>query len=262
MLLSTNGTALDPSLVRALKKAGIKRLSLSLDGHDAASHDAFRGVRGAFASLKRSARLLVEGDLPFQINSTVTAGNLKDLVAIQDLAFSLGAVAHHIFLLVPVGRAKDWDEAPLEPQDYENALLLLKDREISLQLEIKATCAPQYQRISREKGQVSARSGRGCLGGQGFLFISHDGIAQACGYLPLPAGNVRAEPLREIYQNSPLFGDLRDRARYRGKCGLCEYFKVCGGCRARAHAQGDCLGPEPLCPHLPQALRRSPDVAP
>jgi radical SAM protein with 4Fe4S-binding SPASM domain len=257
-VLSTNGTLLDREACGRIRAAGIRRLSLSLDGPDAGSHDAFRGLPGAFASLVAAAELLRSEGIPFQINSTVTPGNIAKLEDTLAAARGLGALAFHAFLLVPVGRAREWDEPFPAPEDYEGALLRLKALEPGMGMEFKATCAPQYQRIGRETGRPSPRAGRGCLGGQGFMFVGHDGACAACGYLPVPAGNLRERGIAEIYETSPLFLALRDRSRYRGRCASCEYWAVCGGCRARAHAEGDCLGGEPLCPHVPAALAASP----
>jgi radical SAM protein with 4Fe4S-binding SPASM domain len=261
MLLSTNGTLLTSSLCRDIKRAGVKRLSLSLDGPDSVSHDEFRGSIGSYDSLVEGAALLVEAGLPFQINSTITPGNIHQIEEMSDKARSLGACAHHVFLLVPVGRAKTMQEGPLGPEGYEEALLGLKQREPFIQMEFKATCAPQYQRIGlwSNAGARGPHGGKGCLGGQGFMFVSHNGFVAACGYLPLHAGSVRESHPVEVYNNSPLFLSLRDKGRYNGKCGVCEYWGICGGCRARAHAEGDYLGPEPLCPHVPRAMRRAAD---
>jgi radical SAM protein with 4Fe4S-binding SPASM domain len=165
-------------------------------------------------------------------------------------------VAHHVFLLVPVGRALEMEAGRATPEDYEAALIALKTREPFLKLEFKATCAPQYNRIGRQlKAPLAGQGGRGCLGGQGFMFVSYDGRVQACGYLPITAGNIRKANPIDIYDNSPLFQNLRRRESYQGKCRDCEYWSVCGGCRARAHAVGDYLGPEPLCPYVPQVRR-------
>jgi radical SAM protein with 4Fe4S-binding SPASM domain len=252
-VLSTNGTLLTTEKALLIKKAGIKRLSLSLDGPDAKSHDSFRGLEGAFDELVKSASILNQVQLPFQINSTITPGNIGDTFKILDVARELGACAYHVFLLVPVGRAKNWSEDSLAPEEYESTLRALKAKEPDMAMEFKATCAPQYQRISREMGLVSPRSGKGCLGGQGFMFVSFDGIVGACGYLPIPAGDLRKSHPIEIYNNSELFCRLRNKENYKGNCGSCEYWNICGGCRARAYAEGDFLGQEPLCPHQPKA---------
>lgn len=263
MLLSTNGYLVDAPGAARIKKSGVARVSLSLDGPDAASHDDFRGVDGSFESVERAAAHLHEAGVPFQINSTLTAANLHQAEALTDLAVRLKAAAHHIFLLVPVGRAVGLEKA-LSAEEYEEALRDIARREDSLPIEFKATCAPQYQRIRRELGfKPSGRhqSGRGCLAGQGFVFVSNEGEVRGCGYLPLAAGNIRRENFRAIYENSALFTALRSRGEYQGKCGICHYWNVCGGCRARALADGGPLGPEPLCPYQPRPGSEAPAPA-
>jgi radical SAM protein with 4Fe4S-binding SPASM domain len=253
MLLSTNGTLLTRITISDIKKTGIARLSLSLDAPEAKEHDNFRGLPGSFAATVESCNLLKAERVPFQINSAITPTNIDQTLSISALAKKLGAVAHHVFLLVPVGRAKEMIEPQLTPEKYEKALCLLRQSEATMGLEFKATCAPQYNRIAMQMAlPQSQRLGRGCLGGQGFMFISHDGRVAPCGYLPLEAGNVKINHPVDIYNNSLLFKELRDKSKYRGRCSDCEYWVICGGCRARAFANGDHLGPEPLCPHQPK----------
>ncbi|MDR3205160.1 MAG: radical SAM protein [Deltaproteobacteria bacterium] len=250
MLLSTNGTLLTSSLANKIKKAGVARLSLSLDAPEADAHDAFRGQIGSFKATVDGALILKKAGLPFQINSAITAENIDQIEAISDLALKLGAVAHHVFLLVPIGRAKVWGSQALPPERYEEALIKLRLREETTTLEFKATCAPQYNRIGHQLGlKPNLRSSRGCLGGQGFMFIGRGGQVGACGYLPLPAGNILKDHPVDIYYHSGLFKELRTRTSYGERCRECEYFKICGGCRARAYAAGDHLGADPLCPY-------------
>lgn len=94
---------------------------------------------------------------------------------------------------------------------------------------------------------------KGCLAGTGVCFVSHRGEVFPCGYLPLEAGNVRKQPFREIWESSPLFASLRDADSLGGKCGLCEFKKICSGCRARAYGMtSDYLGEEPFCTYAPR----------
>jgi radical SAM protein with 4Fe4S-binding SPASM domain len=249
--LSTNGANLTEKSADDIKKAGAARLSLSLDAPNPTGHDEFRGQAGSFETTVESAKLLKRRQPPFQINSAITARNIRQTEAISELALSSGAVAHHVFLLVPAGRTKQSDTNSL-PQAYEQSPIKLKQREGRLKLEFKATCAPQYRRIGLQLGlKPSPRSSRGCLGGR-FMFIGHDGQVGACGRLRLPAGNARQARPVEIYDASPLFAQLRDKKCRQGRCGRCDFFDICGGCRAGAYAQGDRLGPEPLCPHQPK----------
>jgi len=264
MTMAVNGTLLTRENTRKLQEVGIQRLSISLDGASAASHDAFRQVPGAFAGALRGVHWAKEAGLDFQINTTVTRQNLQELPAIHALTISLGAVAHHIFLLVPMGRGKDLAEQGITAQQYEETLHWFYDQRERAPLQLKATCAPHYYRILRQRAHEEGRKvdvktfgldamTRGCLGGVGFAFISHVGQVQPCGYLELNCGNVRERPFREIWERAEVFRDLRDFRKYEGKCGRCEYSGVCGGCRARAYeSTGNYLAPEPLCLHQPR----------
>ena len=269
MTMATNGTLLTPNLVKEMIDANIQRVSISLDGASAETHDAFRKVNGSFEKSLRGIGFLREAGLPFQINTTITRVNLDELPAVHRLAESLGAVAHHIFLIVPTGRGKDLKDQEIDAAEYEKALYWFYDRRKKTKLQLKATCAPHYYRIlrqrAREEGEkVSFKTHgldavtRGCLGGIGFCFVSHVGDVQPCGYLELNCGNIRKRPFRQIWEKSEIFATLRDFSRYEGKCGVCEYVKVCGGCRARAYeTTGNYLGPEPLCSYQPRRKQKS-----
>ena len=97
---------------------------------------------------------------------------------------------------------------------------------------------------------------KGCLAGQAVCFVSHTGEVFPCGYLPVSSGNVRETPLPTIWRRSRVFADLRDDSKLDGKCGCCEYAKVCMGCRARAYsATHDYLAEEPNCGYTPVRMR-------
>ncbi len=98
------------------------------------------------------------------------------------------------------------------------------------------------------------RAPKGVNDGNGFVFVDHTGNIAPSGFLPLAAGNVRTDDLVEVYRHHPIFRELRDPERLRGKCGRCEYRALCGGSRARAYAvTGDYLGEEPCCLYEPPA---------
>jgi len=265
--MAPNGTLLDAESARRLAECGIERVSISIDAPDAAGHNAFRGVEGAFEASMRGVEHLLRVGLPFQINTTVTKSNLSVFGEIHDLARDLGAAAWHIFLLVPTGRGSEISEEIISSEEYERILNWFYDFSRTSSMQLKATCAPQYHRILRQRakqeGIAVSRANfgldavsRGCLGGNGFCFISHSGQVQPCGYLELDCGQVREEPFPEIWRNSARFRELRDPSLYRGKCGVCEYERVCGGCRARAYTMnGDYLGEEPLCAYQPRNWR-------
>ncbi|RJP23386.1 MAG: heme b synthase [Candidatus Abyssobacteria bacterium SURF_5] len=259
MTMAVNGVLLDEPTARRLVEHGIQRISVSIDGSTAETHDAFRKVPGAFAGAMRGIEAAKKAGLPFQLNTTITRINLHEIGDILKLAVDLGAVAHHIFLLVPTGRGKDLEEQEIPPEEYERTLNWFYEQREKTPLQLKATCAPHFYRILRQRAAAEGKEvsfetygmdavTRGCLGGVAFCFISHVGTLSPCGYLELDCGNVRAEGFRAAWENSKVFNELRDFSRYEGKCGKCRYLKVCGGCRARAYARtGNYLAEEPYC---------------
>ena len=255
--LATNGTLIDSGLAGRIRRAGFRRVSVSLDGADAGTHDEFRGVDGAFVMALAGLDELRKVGQAVQINCTIAAHNADQLDEFHELARTLGAEALHLFLLVPVGcGVQIADSHQLPPERYEQVLEWVCDRQAAppdagAPLELKATCAPHYYRIAAGRGLAPKRS-RGCLGGVSVAFVSHAGDVFPCGYLPVVCGSVRRTPLADIWRGSPVFADLRDYDRLKGKCGECEFRGICGGCRARAYAAtGDYLAAEPACTYQP-----------
>lgn len=295
--LATNGTLITAQVAQRIKESGVARVSISFDGADAATHDIFRG-RGAFDRSIAGIRHLTQVGMPFQINTTVARHNAHQMPETLALAKGLGATALHLFLLVPVGCGMEIaDDQQLTPAKYEEILNWMYDAEMEGGIELKATCAPHYFRIVRQRQAAERRAGiirerpqsmhrqahagtnghpgnghghpgghpgghaamsaatKGCLAGTGVCFVSHRGEVFPCGYLPVEAGNIREQPFRQIWEYSPLFNEMRDPDALSGKCGLCEFKKVCGGCRARAYGMTtDYLAEEPFCTFEPRAL--------
>jgi radical SAM protein with 4Fe4S-binding SPASM domain len=250
--LATNGTLIDDQAVRQIKAAGFRRVSVSLDGADARTHDSFRGVSGAFQQALADLHALRDAGQGVQVNCTIAAHNAGQLDAFHSLARRVGAEALHLFLLVPVGCGTEISAThQLDPERYENILTWICDRQAAGGIEVKATCAPHYYRVAAQRGMATGSS-RGCLCGISVAFVSHAGDVFPCGYLPVNCGNVRHDALAKIWHESPVFSNLRDYSKLRGKCGRCEFRSVCGGCRARAHAEtGNYLDAEPACSYVP-----------
>ena len=263
MVMAPNGTLINDENVQKMKASGIKRISISLDGATRERHDAFRGVVGAFDGALNGIQLAKNAGLEFQINTTITKTNLEEIPKILSLAESLGAVAHHIFLLVPTGRGKYIIDQAIDAAAYEETLNWFYDQRDKTPLQLKATCAPHYYRILRQRAKADGKKvtfeshgldavTRGCLAGTGFCFISHIGEVQTCGFLDVKCGDITTSTFREVWENSEVFNKLRNVDDLDGKCGACEYRKVCGGCRARAYeATGDYMAEEPLCTYIP-----------
>ncbi len=248
VVMATCGHLLTAETAEKIKASGIKALSISLDGADAATHDKFRDTPGAFEKSLAGIQCARESGIPFQINTTVSRINVRELPQILDLAEKIGASTMDFFFLVPTGRGKYLDDELLQTEEYEESLRWIAEERSGRKIGVKTTCAPHFARISQN-------TGCGCMAGGTFVFISHRGIMQPCGFLDIPCGNLRKEGFNfeKLYQESEIFKSLRDPDRYEGKCGICEFRNICGGCRARVYAaNGDIMAADASCSHIPR----------
>jgi AdoMet-dependent heme synthase len=270
--LTPTATAL-PTIVRLKKahEAGIRRIALSLDAPDAATHDEFRQVKGSWKRTMEILRNAHAAGLSVQVNTTVSKHNHQRLPEMVPFIQEVGAVQWSVFFLVPTGRALA--EKMISAEEHEQIFHWLYDLSKTAPFDIKATAAPMYRRVAIERKRAEQESGtpvtfqgagfqyadglnrptRGVNDGNGFLFISHIGEIQPSGFLPLTAGNVRTDDVVDVYRHSQLFMDLRDPDKLKGRCNICEYRDVCGGQRGRAYGvTGDYLESDPACSYIPQ----------
>src|ERR1700730_13972895 len=246
--------------INEFKECGVMRMAISLDGPNAPSHDGFRGVPGTFdraIDALEDARLI---GLETQLMTTVTRRNIHSLDQIAQIAASVEAKMWSVFFLVVNGRALAGEY--LIPEEYEQVFENLYQISQWAPFDVKTTEAMHYRRylVQRNKEEPAPAAGAqrtvwrtaGVSDGRGFVFISHTGEIYPSGFLPVSAGNVRQDSLVEVYRNSSLFRMLRDPAGRHGKCGACEYSKLCGGSRARAYAStGDYMAEDPSCVYQP-----------
>jgi radical SAM protein len=274
-----------PEVIARLKAAGIARLAVSLDGSTPETHDAFRRVDGSFEWGMRILESCRSIGLSTQVNTVIGRHNIGDFDRLAALMARLGIVFWEVFFLVPTGRATPGDVASAE--EFEMIFNKMYDLSKTAPFDIKATAAPQYSRVLLQR-QVAERAAgtrtdapdtltgglmfslsdgigraRSVNDGDGFMFISHTGDVMPSGFLPIAAGNVRRDDLVQVYREAPIFRTLRDRTLLTGKCGVCEYRRVCGGSRARAYGMtGDYLASEPFCVHVPARARQASELSP
>lgn len=245
--------------VTKMKQHGLGRMAVSLDASNAKDHDDFRRVAGSFDLTLRAIRQAGRENIPVQVNTTVTRRTVADLPNMVTLLEELGITMWSVFFAVPTGRAKNSDL--VTPEEVEELFGFLFDTSKRVRFAIRTTEAMHYRRYVLQHGGAmplgvhangAPRAPRGVNEGKGFVFISHIGDVYPSGFLPIKAGNVRNQPLGEIYRESPLFVDLRNSDNLKGKCGRCEYRDLCGGSRARAWSMtGDVFGSDPMCTYQP-----------
>lgn len=251
-VMSPCGPLITPDSAAKMRDVGLSGISISLDGANAETHDDFRGIPGIFAQTLQGIAHARDAGVRFQINSTISKLNAHQIPETLSLAHELGANALDLFFLVPTGRGKALADLALSAEEHEQTLAQVAQLSKDAPIPIRVTCAPHFVRISAAEGLSPQRGfgSQGCLAGRRFLFVSHRGIVQPCGFLQRPCGDLRAEnfDLKKIYDESPHLLALRDTANYKDACGCCPFRERCGGCRARAYeATGDYLAAEPFC---------------
>ena len=275
---------LDQTMLSALRRAGVKVASLSLDGAGPATHEGLRGVAGHFEQTLDALRLLRAYGFTVQVNTVVRPENVEELPEIAALVAEVDASIWEVFFLVRVGRGADLAE--LSPEENEDVCHFLFDAS-RYGFVVRTVEAPFFRRVVawREEGRpvetgplYGKLAGRlhallgeprdepraqtkGTRDGKGIVFVAHDGTVYPAGFLPVAVGNVRRQSLVSLYRESPLLGEIR-AARFHGRCGECDYADLCGGSRARAYAAaGDALGEDPACAYRPRG-RGLPSVYP
>lgn len=249
--------------VLKLKKAGLSRIALSLDGPTQEVQDELSGVPGSFSRTMAAMFWANRCLLPTQVNTNVSRRNISELENILHVISSFRLAMWNLVFQVP--RAHCEDKNILSSVECEQAFARIYRMSQKVQFKIKTTEAQHYRRyVLQQRARARSKSGNGDIAegipgilpineAKGFVFISHTGDVYPSLFLPLSAGNVRDASLADIYRNSELFRKLRDTENLEGKCGNCECREICGGSRARVYAMtGALFGEDPCCIYQPK----------
>ncbi len=285
VVLGTNGVLLREAEARRMRQSGIQGASISLDSVDAERHDAFRQLPGAWEGAVRATKILNAEGLDFSIHTSMTTWNADEMPAMIDLARELGARVLNFFFLVRTGRGADLTD--ITPEQYERLLTAIAQAQgVGLEtaagtafedpwsvpagragdMIIRAKCAPHLRRIIYELAPNSSLlqnyAQGSCPAGKHYCRITPTGEVTPCPYMPVSAGNLRQQSFAEIWHGAQPMHDLRD-PQLGGKCGRCEFSRICGGCRCRAYATyGDYLAEDPACAYEPGISGHAPITLP
>lgn len=282
VVLGTNGVLLREPQARQMRQSGIQGASISLDSTNPHRHDTFRHLPGAWRGAIRATEVLRGEGLDFSIHTSITSWNVEEIPAMIELAGELGAKVLNFFFLVRTGRGEGITD--ITPEQYERILTYLariqglettdasgSDTRMSVfdrpedpwtvpagragNLIIRAKCAPFFRRILYTldaKSPLLQNYAHGsCPAGKAYCRIMPEGDVTPCPYMPLAAGNLRERSFVDIWQRAKVFQDLR-HPHLGGRCGPCEFSRICGGCRCRAYATyGDYLAEDPACAYQP-----------
>ena len=271
--LATNGTLITKDVAKRLRELELYYVEISIDGADPETHDAFRGVPGAFEAAIRGVRNCVAEGIWTQVAMTMTRLNVAELPAMIRLCEDLGVMGLTCFNFVPTGRGLFIKENDLSPREREEALKLMAREALrNKKIQVVST-APQYARVALQL-EAALRRGEelvipvhfwnprlskeiasltefigGCGAGRFYCALDPDGTITPCVFMPIKVGDVKdMRDFEDFWASCRVFWDLRSRDNLKPHCGECEYRFVCGGCRARAYGYfGDYLAPDPGC---------------
>lgn len=236
--LLSNGTFITEEKAKRLSDLGVKGVQVSIEGPEEV-HDRIRG-RGSFALSEKGIRHLVNSNLRVTLNVTLSklnAGYMKDIVA---LAADLGAQRVGFSRLVPSGKGMGLLHEMLTPQEVRSlyeSIPFIEGNGVEI-----VTGDPVASQMKWDGGDMGYIPCRGCSAGVSGLTFLPDGTITPCRRLNVPIGNLRIDSLREIWATSDVLNLLRDKSKYKGKCGSCDKWAICRGCRAIAYAYSQSMG--------------------
>ena len=182
---------------------------------------------------------------------------MPHLPELIDFADGCGAGIMLMYQFVAVGRGEKIEKATLKKSANKYLSKLIAAKQKIAKTIIEPVAGPQYWPYILEKngirdGSLLKLAGNffhGCAAGRGFVYIKANGDVWPCPFVEVNAGNIRNKSFREIYEDAPVFQNLRRREdKLKGVCSECNYKTVCGGCRGRALAySGDYLAEDPRC---------------
>jgi len=253
VVIGTNGTRLTDERIHSLMEAGVKGVAVSIDSLKAEYHDRFRHGGGALTDTMAAVERCSSHRLDFVIQTTVTKGNHHEIADLARWSAEAGAVSFNVYFVVPTGRAELMPGMSPEENDSVLKELVGLEQEYRGRMMVRSKCQPQLMRhvFQGDPDSPLLNYETRCPCGVHYVRITPEGKVTPCPYMPVAAGDLLTHSFREIWETSPVFEDLRS-GELSGRCGRCEFREVCGGCRARAYADGgDYLGPDESCVYDP-----------
>lgn len=255
-IIATNGTLITDDVASKLKKAGVAAVAVGLDASKEDLHNKIRG-ENAFNPAMQGIKAVKKAGIPLQINTTAMEYNFSDIENLIELADGKNATIMLMYQLIPVGKANSIRNAVLDSNQNERLAKLIEKKQRDVSVIVEPVASPQYWAYLLKKRGLTGTIWRklaeqvfhGCAAGRGFVYIKANGDVWPCPFIEVNAGNVRETSFSKIWNESDVLYKLRNREKFlRGKCGKCEYRKMCGGCRGRAMTYGgDIMGEDPSC---------------
>ena len=245
----TNGLPLHKEMVRRLSAfPRLKKIKVSLDGSDAQTRESIR-PRWTFEKVIHALSLL-KGAQRFEIILMFTAmkRNYRNLPSLLTLCQDLRIDGFILERFVPWGKGKKIEEEVLNKDQWKEVVKTLLDF-ISPDAEESPFFPYQAFQVQFD-GEEPELLGAPCVVGMDGLCIMPEGEVFPCRRFPVSIGNLLSKPLKEIWDESKILKELRNKENLKGKCRDCD-IEECRGCRSLALSlTGDYLEEDPHCPYV------------
>lgn len=251
-ILNTNSLLLTEEKLQELIDAGLNYIQVSLDGIEK-YHDFIRG-KGTYKKTIEKLKLISKysDKIKLHISSVVSSINIDGMEELVHQIIDVEKIKVQIFgfkRFVPSNQLK---ESGALGKDGLKELYVKLER-LNKKYIDKTTIVSDMpmKNIFQEKRvyEIMNKYNLNCVGcsaGINGISIRNDGTVTPCTLLYISCGNILKESLEDILNN-----DIMKKIKNRevgGKCGVCRYKIICGGCRACAYQlNGNPLGEDPEC---------------
>ncbi len=246
----SNGTLINREKAGILKNIGISGVQVSIEGPEGL-HDVIRG-KGSYKRSVDGVKHLLDNGIEVTLNMTLSNLNYDYVNESISIAANMGVQKMGFSRLVPAGRGRKLLSEMVDTERIRHLYDSLQDVNIK-GLDIVTGDPVASQNKCRSNENMGYTAYGGCAAGISGLTFRPDGTINPCRRLSIPIGNIRKDSIREVWAESEVLNQLRDRSQYNENCRTCSRWGGCRGCRAIAYAYSqsrggnDYLSEDPQC---------------
>ena len=230
----TNGMALTEARLRSLLDAGLRSVSVSLDGFER-EHNHIRGNSRSYDRALEAVRMIVrEPSLSYDVVTCVTGAMVPQLEAFRDMLLSEGVRHWRLFSIFPMGRAKNDPTLRMTDAQFREMLEFIRRTRQEGRIEVSYACEGFLGGYEAEVRDHFYQ----CAAGVSVASIRVDGAISGCTSIRANyhQGNIYRDRFWDVWQNR--FEPFRNREWARkGECADCRMFRYCLG--GGMHLRGD-----------------------
>jgi radical SAM protein with 4Fe4S-binding SPASM domain len=244
--LQTNGLLINNKNINIIKQFTFVQLSF-----DSFSKNSLRfGLEDKVIEI---AKKLKRNKIDVIIQCTLRKSNIRHIPAIVELSKKINIPVGFNRLCLIGNAQKFLKNEVLSKKLLKKALFKIYKLKLSPKYNGLVRCSDPLLVLFDEKKKEYSQKHKnlicgGCIAGIASCYVASNGDVYPCPFIRKSAGNIYKDSLIKIWFQSKLFRKLRRRSNIKGKCSLCEYLNICGGCRGSALAlKNDIFAEDSFC---------------